>query len=281
MALSKQMITRRVRLSKIYQIASEEVMEYVALLVALVQFVSCFGFYPDMGEYYVPAVWGFIITSVVNLFINVQDLYDSIEFLEKHVKPKITKAEEEELGHHERETLEGAIFTTSTLTFIVGSVFFLPSVYELSEEFYLTMGTWLFFIGSLLLVFATYINSLNISVHGRFFSDLNPKQNQLAVLSLFWGLAGSISYSIGCVGFFPEFAVDGEKWNPLTAGTDAFVLGALFYVVEGITNILNARVKHEQERGENGRLETSVQRIVKSLQLMSALRPEERPLLKK
>ena len=39
---------------------------------------------------------------------------------------------------------------------------------------------------------------------------------------------------MGSLGYFPQLEGDGSKWNPLTVGTNLYVIGAALYLVGGM-----------------------------------------------
>jgi len=107
-----------------------------------------------------------------------------------------------------------------------------------------------------LLTMAAYVNSLSIVIKGTLLHT--PLPTLLYALSLFFTLAGSVAYCMGSLGYFPQVQPNSSpgcttQWDPLTLGTNLYVIGATFYVVSGILNLTAAWAKGRQHRAEEDR----------------------------
>lgn len=251
-------VTWRARKLCLYGVLSEEKIELSGLLLSIAQLAACPGFYPDAGSaYYNAACWIFFLTSVGSSCIAGHAAIETRRFLVTHagsLAQHSSQQQNEELGQVRRELAESVLYLLSGITFSIGSILFLPSVYEHVNEINdITAGTSLFLAGSMLLATAAYVNSLSVVVKGTLSS--NPLPAQLGVLSLFTTLAGSIAYCMGTLGYYPEFQTSSgcsTQWSPLVVGTHLYVIGAVLYVVSGILNLSIALVKARHDRSEKG-----------------------------
>ena len=64
-----------------------------------------------------------------------------------------------------RERIEGWMYAIGMLSFFIGAFMFLPEIYEHDEHTDLTVGTWMFLLGSVLFWLTTFVNSLSVMVH--------------------------------------------------------------------------------------------------------------------
>ena len=258
MGVHFQVVTWRTRKHLLYEFVSEEKAELIGLLLSVAQLAACPGFYPDAGTtYYKASCWIFFVTSVVGSLISGHAALESRHFLVTHagsLAEQSSQQQNEERGQVRRELTESVLYLLSGVTFSIGSILFLPSVYENVNEINdLTGGTSLFLAGSVLLAMAAYVNSLSVVVKGTLAN--NPLPTQLGVLSLFTTLAGAVAYCMGTLGYYPEFdASEGctTQWSPLEVGTNLYVIGAVLFVVSGVLNLSIAFVKERQHRSEKG-----------------------------
>ena len=290
MTIPKQILTNRARVGLIYKYVPEEWMELLNLTLSILQLVACPGFYPRSSKaYYETSVAIFINSSIINMMIEVHDVLESHYYLTRHLNRAKSNTEtehetistnmsimqtdrkeeknertpftdtqnghfdddeEEELGHHERKLIESILYVLSALVYAIGSIFFLPSVYKFHKLHDLALATWFFFFGSLMLIVATFVNSLSINMKGRFLSRLNPITKQLAVISLFSSLIAAVMYSLGSILFFPQFDGTKQIWNPVVTGTNFFVIGASLTVFSGFLNLIIALLKRKLNRLE-------------------------------
>jgi len=198
----------------------------------------------------------FFVTSVIGSLISGHAVLESRSFLVTHAGSLTEHSRQEqidEVGQTRRELVENFLYFLSGITFSVGSILFLPSVYDIDGHLVGTEGTALFLTGSLLLAMAAYVNSLSVVVKGTLSS--NPLPVQLGIFSLFTTLAGSILYSMGSMGYFPEVGADESEWPAW--GTALYIIGAVMYVMSGGINLLIAYIKKVQDlerKAPGGRL---------------------------
>lgn len=256
--MGKQVVTARLRIGYVFKYVGEETLEALNALLAALQLAACPGFYPTAStRYYWTACYLFLATSLVGGIIQVHALLESAQFLTHHARGA-AQPSEAEIGRSEREVCESVCYLASSLLFAAGSVLFLPDVYEHNERNDLTAGTALFLAGSLLLQLAAFVNLLSVSVTGRMHKF---GSEELGVLSLLCSQAGSAAYSMGSLGYFPQLEGDGSKWNPLTVGTNLYVIGAALYLVGGMLNcalVVIKRRHHRKIKEPRGRLRQEV-----------------------
>jgi len=232
----------------------ETFLELLNLTVGALQLWACFGFYVNRFDCcYVSACWCFFFTSIVNCFVCVFMVVESrIHFkhmLHDNVEDSL---QQDELGALQREGTESIVYFFANLTFAVGSIFYLPGIYEHDYRNDITWGTSLFLIGSALFGCGAYINSLGLYVKGTV--GHQPTTLNLAVVSLFSTTAGCYAFVVGSFFYYPE--LEGEKceeepqWNHTDFGTHWYVAGSAFFLVSCLCNIFVAHMKKRMPKGK-------------------------------
>jgi len=244
-----QLVTLRCR--KSFRIYSEWVHELFSVLLAAAQFVACFGFFTTSSmAFYESACWVFFWTSAISAFLAAHGLYESWHGL--------GQLSAEEKGKAQREHMENGLFTGGNLMFAVGSILFLPGVYEHDERNDLEAGTWLFLLGSFSFLVAAFVNSLGVSVVGTLESQTHMKQAAVLALGL-EVLAGTL-FITGSVLFFPQIddascgaanvcKMTKPTWPVINVGTAFYVIGAGCGLVGAVTGmyLAIAKKKHTAE----------------------------------
>merc|ERR1712232_778150 len=136
-----------------------------------------------------------------------------------------------------------------------GAILYLPAVNATSARSDLTIGTWMFILGSLCFEIASYLNSLGIVVVGRL--EVQSRIKLLSITSLGVSLLGSALFMMGSLLFFPQLI--GARCNsPATlnltnVATMMYVLGCGLYLLSAILNTTQVVLKRRSHSLSTGK----------------------------
>jgi hypothetical protein len=128
------------------------------------------------------------------------------------------------------ETINAILYKLGGLTFVVGSVFFFPSLAPLID-----IGAWTFFGGSLLYLIVTAHDLIEVGRHRR--HRRQPVQGEGLELIAAWAyLLGTLLFVIGSL-LFLSFI------DRVHAGAWCFIVGSLLFVLGAAVNVLQVPTK--------------------------------------
>jgi len=206
-------------------------------VVAVAQFIACFGFFPTAGAVFYEAA---CVIFAVTCFVGAIQSCRSILEVRAHWKEDMTA---DEKSMNRRERLEGWMYAIGMMAFFIGAIMFLPEVYEHDERTDLTVGTWLFVLGSILFWLATFVNSLSVMVHHMAVRTISDRLHVYPLVSLACGQFGSIAFIVGSFFYFPEVNCEECEWQSIYMGTYLYVIGAFFFMGGAASNMLLALAK--------------------------------------
>ncbi len=128
-------------------------------------------------------------------------------------------------SHDQWEQLSSAVYGLGGLTFITGSIFFLPALSSLQY-----LGDWLFFVGSLLYLLVTGHDLLEVLRFWHLFATETLAQT-LEFTASFNYVGGSILFALGSLFFLPD-------WGWSIPGAWCFIVGSAAFVVGANVNLL-------------------------------------------
>ena len=141
------------------------------------------------------------------------------------------------------EYVVASLYTLGSVIFVVGSVFFIPAVEEVTPP---DIGTWLFIVGSLIFMGGAILNMIQL------YTVTSPLSVQLLNATAVQFLLGSTCYLVGSVVYLLPWGSD-EAWR--VAGDLAawlFVIGSCLFFTGGAVNwirIRSSRAAHEKLGG--------------------------------
>lgn len=128
-------------------------------------------------------------------------------------------------SHDGWERLSSAVYVLGGMTFVAGSIFFLPA---LSAWQYI--GAWLFFVGSLLYALVTGHDLFEVVWFWRlFFSRTLARVLELSASASY--VTGSLLFAVGSLFFLPG-------WDWPIPGAWCFIIGSAAFVVGANVNLL-------------------------------------------
>ncbi|MFE8072553.1 YrhK family protein [Marinobacteraceae bacterium S3BR75-40.1] len=122
------------------------------------------------------------------------------------------------------EAANASVYVLGGVTFCVGSVFFLPQF-----KAWQWLGAWLFVIGSLLYLFVTIQDLIEVARYAR--QDQDPRsRNSLE-------MGNALLYSLGCVLFVVGSLAFVPAIKSEALGAWAFIIGSLVFMIGAAINV--------------------------------------------
>ena len=128
-------------------------------------------------------------------------------------------------NHFRWETVNAMLYLAGGIVFIIGSVFFFPSL-----DKYADLGACIFLFGSFLYLVVTGHDMVEVR-HNRRSGNNHTLGDKLETASAFSYLAGTILFTVGSTFFLSSVGM-------LLAGTWCFIIGSLLFVVGACINVL-------------------------------------------
>lgn len=143
-------------------------------------------------------------------------------------RPRMSNLGNDDAAHHSHkawETFSAISYKLGGLAFIGGSVFFFPQLAD-----YLVIGDWLFCAGSLLYLFVTGHDLLEVTKYWRH-HDTDTFADHIEFVCAWSYVIGSAMFVIGSLCFLPGL-------DATVLGAWLFIIGSALFVIGGLVNIL-------------------------------------------
>lgn len=143
-------------------------------------------------------------------------------------RPRVSNLRQSDPDHESHDLWErysAAVYQLGGVTFVAGSVFFLPVL-----EHFKYIGAWLFLVGSLLYLLVTGHDLFEVVRFWRQFVTRTLAQTLELGASLNY-VTGSILFAVGSLFFLPS-------WDWPTVGAWCFVIGSVAFVLGTAVNLL-------------------------------------------
>jgi len=142
----------------------------------------------------------------------------------------LTKGRDDLRAQFRWETINAIFYKLGGLTFVVGSIFFFPSLAPLMD-----VGAWTFFGGSLLYLTVTAHDLIEVGRHRGSRPQREPG-DQLELIAAWAYLIGTLLFVAGSL-LFLSFI------DRVHAGAWCFITGSLMFVLGAAVNVLQVPVK--------------------------------------
>ena len=219
---------------------SELKLEFIGLLIAVLQLVACFGFLPvNFNCCYRGACYVFVVTCSIGLILSGSSLN---EILRSSTTPFEFS--------FQTPGLETTAELTGNLLFAVGSVLFLRT----ESNSAITAGTALFLIGSFFFGLGAFFNSIGVLTDGA--SDTPRVIVMLTRFSLLLSTFGVYAFVGGSLFFFPQLSPVAtgaagcgviQTWSNTVFGTSWYIGGSALFLASDVTCFLSACMKRVQQ----------------------------------
>jgi hypothetical protein len=237
-----RVVSLRVKRSYLHALYGEMAHEILNLAISIAQLVACFGFYTTAtAKEYDAACWNFFVTSMVNTMLSAVAAHEAYRFDGMTEVKRVA---------HERELIETSLAVIGNMMFAIGSILFLPAVYEHDERNDLTAGTALFLAGSLLFGIGSFFNVLGLlSVKAL---EHEPITFHVGVFSILLVTLGCYAFVSGSYFYFPQLEPESDggtdcgvtqTWNNIDFGTHQYVVGSSCFLASALLNLVNSLLK--------------------------------------
>ncbi|MBH02544.1 MAG: hypothetical protein CMP08_00160 [Xanthomonadales bacterium] len=128
-------------------------------------------------------------------------------------------------SNHVWQTINAYSYKLGGLCFVVGSIFFLPSLAA-----YIVVGDWLFFAGSLLYLLVTGHDLLEVHQYWRA-HPTHTGADTIERIAAWSYVLGTLAFVVGSLCFLPSL-----EW--ISLGAVCFIAGSIAFIVGGLVNVL-------------------------------------------